>query len=54
LQLIANVTTSKKIAKLLLIDKVTSETHRKNMICKLDLETSSELVKYAIDKKYKF
>ncbi|MFT7442930.1 MAG: hypothetical protein ACI9Q3_001307 [Maribacter sp.] len=24
------------------------------MICKLDLEIGSELVKYAIDKKYKF
>jgi two-component system nitrate/nitrite response regulator NarL len=54
LNLIANGTTSKKIAELLFIAKTTVDTHRKNMIRKLDLASGSDLIKYAIDKKYKF
>ena len=54
LSLIANGKTSKDIAEKLFIAKTTVDTHRKNMIRKLDLSTGSELVKYAIDKKYQF
>jgi two-component system nitrate/nitrite response regulator NarL len=54
LQLIANGSTSKDIAAELFIAKTTVDTHRKNMIRKLNLTTGNELVKYAIDKKYLF
>ncbi|WP_299620495.1 response regulator transcription factor [uncultured Tenacibaculum sp.] len=54
LQLIANGKTSKQIAEELFIAKTTVDTHRKNMIRKLNLNNGNELVKYAIDKKYKF
>jgi two-component system nitrate/nitrite response regulator NarL len=51
---IANGKTSKEISENLFIAKTTVDTHRKNMIRKLGLSSGSELVKYAIDKKYKF
>ncbi|WP_435415280.1 response regulator [Polaribacter aestuariivivens] len=54
LHLIANGKTSKEIAESLFLAKTTIDTHRKNMIRKLDLSSGSELVKYAIDKKYQF
>ncbi len=54
LHLIANGKTSKDIAAELFIAKTTVDTHRKNMIRKLNLATGTELVKYAIDKKYQF
>lgn len=54
LQLIANGHTSKEIAETLFIAKTIIDTHRKNMIRKLDLKNGNELVKYAIDKKYQF
>ena len=54
LNLIANGKTSKEIADILFIAKTTVDTHRKNMIRKLDLSSGNELVKYAIDKKYQF
>lgn len=54
LQLIANGNTSKEIAEELFIAKTTVDTHRKNMIRKLNLKGGNELVKYAIDKKYQF
>jgi two-component system nitrate/nitrite response regulator NarL len=54
LNLIANGKTSKEIAETLFIAKTTVDTHRKNMIRKLDLKNGNELVKYAIDKKYQF
>lgn len=54
LQLIANGKTSKEIAAQLFIAKTTVDTHRKNMIRKLDLNSGNELVKYAIDRKYQF
>ena len=46
--------TSKEIAEDLFIAKTTVDTHRKNMIRKLDLSSGSELIKYAVDKKYQF
>lgn len=54
LQQIANGKTSKEISEILFIAKTTVDTHRKNMIRKLKLSSGNELVKYAIDKKYKF
>jgi two-component system nitrate/nitrite response regulator NarL len=54
LTLIANGNTSKNIAEILFIAKSTVDTHRKNMIRKLNLSSGSELIKYAIDKKYQF
>ncbi len=54
LHLIANGNTSKEIAAELFIAKTTVDTHRKNMIRKLNLATGNELIKYAIDKKYLF
>lgn len=54
LHLIANGKTSKEISEALFIAKTTVDTHRKNMIRKLQLTNGNELVKYAIDKKYQF
>ncbi len=54
LHLIANGKTSKEIAEQLFIAKTTVDTHRKNMIRKLELNSGNELIKYAIDKKYQF
>jgi two-component system response regulator NreC len=38
----------------LFIAKTTVDTHRKNMIRKLDLASGTALIKYAVDKKYQF
>lgn len=54
LQLIANGSISKEISEILFIAKTTLDTHRKNMIRKLDLASGTKLIKYAIDKKYQF
>ncbi len=54
LHLIANGKTSKEIAGELFIAKTTVDTHRKNMIRKLQLNSGNELIKYAIEKKYLF
>jgi two-component system nitrate/nitrite response regulator NarL len=54
LHLIANGKTSKEISESLFIAKTTVDTHRKNMIRKLQLTNGNELVKYAIEKKYQF
>jgi two-component system, NarL family, response regulator NreC len=54
LGLIANGKTSKEISEILFIAKTTVDTHRKNMIRKLDFGSANELIKYAIDMKYQF
>lgn len=54
LSLIAEGKSSKEISETLFLAKSTVDTHRKNMIRKLDLSNGSELVKYAIDMKYRF
>ena len=54
LQLISNGKTSKEISTELFIAKTTVDTHRKNMIRKLNLSNGNELLKYAIEKKYNF
>lgn len=51
---IANGKTSKEIAEVLFIAKTTVDTHRKNIIRKLNLSSGNELIKYAIDSKYNF
>lgn len=51
---IANGKTSKQISEILFIAKTTVDTHRKNMIRKLELNSGNELVKYAVEKKYRF
>ncbi|MCL4149036.1 UNVERIFIED_CONTAM: hypothetical protein GTU68_028289 [Idotea baltica] len=51
---IAKGKTSKEIAEILFIAKTTVDTHRKNIIRKLDLSSANELIKYAIDSKYDF
>lgn len=54
LHLIANGNTSKEISDTLFIAKTTVDTHRKNMIRKLDLANGNELIKFAVEKKYSF
>lgn len=54
LQLIAAGKTSFEISESLFLAKSTVDTHRKNMIRKLELSSGNELIKYAIDMKYKF
>jgi len=51
LQLIAEGYTNKKIAEILSISIKTVQSHRTNIMAKLDLHDRSELVKYAIRKK---
>ncbi len=54
LQLISKGHTSHQIADELFIGKSTVDTHRKNMIRKLGLSGAGELLRYAVEKKYKF
>ncbi|MEM6720376.1 MAG: response regulator transcription factor [Bacteroidota bacterium] len=54
LALIAQRKTSKEIADLLFISKSTIDTHRKNMIQKLNLKGANELLGYAIEQKYAY
>jgi len=51
LQLIAEGRTGKDIAKALYISPTTVDTHRKNIMKKLDIHTTAGLVKYAIQHK---
>jgi len=54
LQLIAKGHTSHQIADELFIGKSTVDTHRKNMIRKLNLSGAGELLRYAVERKYDF
>jgi len=54
LKLIAQGKTNQEIADTLIIGKATVETHRKNMIRKLNLKGAGELLRYALESKYKF
>lgn len=45
---------NQEIADELFIGKTTVETHRKNMMRKLDLSGSGELLRYALQHKYDF
>ncbi|MEJ1242197.1 response regulator transcription factor [Chryseolinea sp. T2] len=54
LKLVALGKTNQEIADQLFIGKTTVETHRKNMIRILNLKGAGELLRYAIESKYKF
>ena len=54
LELVAQGKTSREIGDTLFIGVHTVETHRKNMIRILGLHGKGELMRYALDKKYKF
>ena len=54
LELVAQGKTSREIADELFIGVHTVDTHRKNMIRILGLKGKGELLRYAIEKKYKF
>ncbi|MEA1785812.1 response regulator transcription factor [Arenibacter sp. GZD96] len=54
LKLIALGNTNQEIADTLFIGKTTVETHRKNMIRILNLQGSGELLRYALESKYRF
>jgi two-component system, NarL family, response regulator NreC len=51
LQLIAEGYTNKQIAEILTISIKTVQTHRSNLMIKLDIHDRGELIKYAIQKK---
>ncbi len=51
LKLISEGLTNKQIAELLFISEKTTETHRKNMLAKLNQPNTASLVKFAIDNK---
>ncbi len=48
LQLLAEGKSSRKVADLLHLSPKTVETHRRNMMIKLEIKSMAELVKYAI------
>ena len=54
LKLVALGRTNQEIADELFIGKTTVETHRKNMIRILNLKGPGELLRYALESKYKF
>lgn len=54
LKLVALGKTNQQIADELFIVKTTVETHRKNMIRKLNLQGAGELLRYALESKYNF
>lgn len=54
LRLIGDGQTSQEIADQLFIGKSTVDSHRKNIIKKLDITGKNELIRYAIERKYDF
>lgn len=53
-KLIGQGKTSQEIAELLFISKTTVDTHRKNILKKLNMQGKSELLRYAMERKYDF
>jgi len=53
-KLIGEGRTSQEIAELLFIGKTTVDTHRKNILKKLNLQGKSELLRYSMERKYDF
>jgi len=53
-KLIGEGKTSQDIADALFIGKTTVDTHRKNILKKLNLHGKSELLRYSMEKKYDF
>lgn len=54
LRLVGEGKTSQEIADALFIGKTTVDTHRKNILKKLNLQGKSELMRYSMEKKYDF
>jgi len=53
-KLVGEGKTSQEIANLLFIGKTTVDTHRKNILKKLNLQGKTELLRYSVEKKYDF
>lgn len=53
-KLVGEGKTSQEIADFLFIGKATVDTHRKNILKKLNLQGKSELIRYAVERKYDF
>ncbi|KGO93043.1 response regulator transcription factor [Flavobacterium subsaxonicum] len=53
-KLVGEGKTSQEIADHLFIGKTTVDTHRKNILKKLNLQGKSELLRYSMEKKYDF
>ncbi|GGB73749.1 oxygen regulatory protein NreC [Flavobacterium suaedae] len=53
-KLVGEGKTSQEIAELLFIEKSTVDTHRKNILKKLNLQGKSELLRFSMERKYDF
>lgn len=53
-KLVGEGKTSQEIADVLFIGKATVDTHRKNILKKLNLQGKTELMRYSVEKKYDF
>jgi two-component system nitrate/nitrite response regulator NarL len=54
LQLIGEGKTSQEIADILFIGKTTVDTHRKNIIKKINIHGKTDLIRFAVERKYDF
>lgn len=54
LKLVGQGKTSQEIADILIIEKSTVDTHRKNILRKLNLQGKNDLLRYSVEKKYDF
>lgn len=54
LRLIGQGKTSQEIADLLFISKNTVDTHRKNILRKMNIDGKTDLIRFAIERKYDF
>ncbi len=54
LQLIGEGKTSQEIADILYIGKTTVDTHRKNIIKKINIHGKTDLIRFAVERKYDF
>ncbi|MBY0485888.1 MAG: response regulator transcription factor [Flavobacteriaceae bacterium] len=54
LRLIGDGKTSQEIADLLFIGKSTVDTHRKNILKKINIHGKTDLIRFAVERKYNF
>lgn len=54
LRLIGDGKTSQEIAEVLYIGKSTVDTHRKNILKKMNIHGKTDLIRYAVERKYNF
>jgi two-component system response regulator NreC len=54
LRLIGDGKTSQEIADLLFIGKSTVDTHRKNILKKMNIHGKTDLIRFAVERKYNF